>query len=52
MNFMMTLRAAAFHVQMLFSVPYDDRVSGHLPFVPSLNSDSASEMEVMKQCIP
>ena len=53
MYFVMTLIAAAFHVQIFFNCSnfFWWMSKWYLSFVPSLKWDSASQMEIMKQCI-
>ena len=52
--FLATLIAASFHVQMLLK--YSNSLcwisEWYLSFLPSSNWDSASQIEIMKQCIP
>ena len=52
--FVLTLIAAVFHAQMFFNCSNSLRwlSNWYISFVPSLNWDSVSQMEIMKQCIP
>ena len=52
--FVATIVAAAFHAQMFFNCSNFLwwLSKWHLSFVASLNSDSASPIEILKQCIP